>query len=136
MRQLARPLSLVVLVLVFVAQAPPAGASNTWSDTDPVVVIATPGGHLWPVYVDNGTDGVQHLPAAQVAKMTYSVKSVASGRETMVTLTSTVPCDVLGTGWGTRAIPSSGAFATGTIYAQAYGTCGQPMTTQFTLPLP
>jgi hypothetical protein len=136
MRQLARPLSLVVLLLGLLALAPPASASNTWSDTDPVVIITTPGGHMVSVYVDNGTDGVQHLPAAQAARMTYTVKSVASGRASMVTLTSTVPCDALGTGWASRTIPSSGAFATGVVYGQAYGVCDQPMTVQFTLAVP
>jgi hypothetical protein len=36
----------------------------------------------------------------------------------------------------TRGIVSSGAFATGLIYASVYGTCGQAMTVQFTLALP
>jgi hypothetical protein len=135
MRQMARPLSLVVLLLVLAAQAPFASASNTWSDTDPVVVIATPGGHLVSVYVDNGTDGTEHLPAAQLAKMTYTVNSVTAGGATMVTLTSTVPCDATGTGWATRAIPSSAPFATGTVYGVVYATCGQPMTVKFKLPV-
>jgi hypothetical protein len=131
MRHLARPLSLAVLLLVLVAQALPAAASNTWSDTDPVVLITTPAGHVVTVYVDNGTDGVQHLPAAQLAKMTYTVKRVGNG--TMVTLTSTVPCDDLGTVYATRAIASTRAFATGLIYGSVYGMCGQPMTQQFTM---
>jgi hypothetical protein len=134
MRHLARPLSLVVLVLVLAAQTPLASASNTWSDTDPVVVVATPGGHLVSVYVDNGTNPADHLAAAQLAQMTYTVKAVNSGDATMVTLTSTVPCDASGSGWETRAIPSSAPFATGTVYGQVLGTCGQPMTVQFKLP--
>jgi hypothetical protein len=136
MRHLARPLSLVLLLLVLAAQALPASAANTWSDTDPVVVIATPGGHLVSVYVDNGTNPADHLAAAQAAQMTYTVKAVNSGAATMVTLTSTVPCDALGTGWDTRMIPSSAPFATGTVYGQVLGTCGQPMTLQFKLPYP
>lgn len=135
MKHLARPLSYVVLLLVLASQALPASAANTWSDTDPVVVIATPGGHLVSVYVDNGTWGTEHLPAAQLAQMTYTVKVVTSGLATMVTLTSTVPCDALGSDYATRAIPSSVPFATGTIYGQVFGTCGQPMTIQFKVPV-
>jgi hypothetical protein len=134
MRKFARPLSLVLLPLVFVAQALPASAANTWSDTDPVVLITTPGGHVVSVYVDNGTNPADHIAAAQLAQMTYSVKSTNSGDATMVTLTSTVPCDASGSGWETRVIPSSAPFATGTVYGQALGTCGQPMTVQFKLP--
>jgi hypothetical protein len=136
MRHLARPLSLVVLLLVLVAQTPLASASNTWSDTDPLVVIATPAGNQVTVYVDNGTYGTEHAAAAQLAWMTYTVKSVAAGRSTMVALTSIVPCDALSTSYATRTIPSSKPFATGTIYGEAYATCGQPMTVTFTLPVP
>jgi hypothetical protein len=136
MRHLARPLSLVLLLLVLFAQALPASASNTWSDTDPVVVISTPGGHLVPVYVNNGVDGAQHLPAAQVARMSYTAKSVQSGDATKVTVTSNVPCDALGSGWATRTRPSTGAFGTGTLYGEAYGVCGQDLTVTFTLPVP
>jgi hypothetical protein len=135
MTHLARPFSLVVLVLALAAQAPPAAASNTWSDTDPVVLITTPGGHQVAVYVDNGTSPAEHLTAAQLAQMSYTVKSLASGATTAVTLTSTVPCDAPGASYATRAIASTGAFATGSVYGQDYGTCGQPMTIKFTLPL-
>ena len=131
MRQLARPLSLVVVLLVLVAHALPASASNSWSDTDPVVVIATPAGHLVSVYVDNSTYGVEHLPAAQAARMTYTVKHVGQG--TMVALTSTVPCDALSDNYPTRFAPSTGPFATGLVYGWSYGVCGQPMTLQFTI---
>jgi hypothetical protein len=134
MRHLARPLSRVVILLVLAAQALPASASNTWSDTDPVVVITTPGGHVVSVYVDNGTNPADHLAAAQIAQMTYTVNSVNSGAATMVTLTSTVPCDALGSGWETRVIPSSAPYATGTVYGQVLGTCGQPMTVKFKIP--
>jgi hypothetical protein len=136
MRQFARPLSLVLLVLVLFAQALPASASNTWSDTDPVVVITTPGGNMVPVYVNNGVDGAQHLPAAQLARMTYTAKSVQSGAATKVTVTSNVPCDAFGTGWATRTRPSTGPFGTGTLYGEAYGLCGQDLSVTFTVPVP
>jgi hypothetical protein len=131
MRQMARPLSLVVVLLVLLAQAVPASASNTWSDTDPVVIITTPGGHMVPVYVNNGAAGAEHLPAAQLARMTYTTKSVGQG--TKVSITSNVPCDALGTGWGSRTRPSTGAFGTGTLYGEAYGVCGQDLIVTFTL---
>ena len=68
--------------------------------------------------------------------MSYSVRSLASGASTMVTLTSIVPCDGTGGTYATRAIASTGAFATGTVYAEVYGTCGQAMTMEFKLPVP
>jgi hypothetical protein len=135
MKHWGRVLASVVL-LVVAAQTLPASAANTWSDTDPLVVIVTPAGNHVPVYVDNGAYGTEHLAAAQSAQMAYAVKPVQSGRATMVTLTSIVPCDALGSSYETRTIPSSGPFATGTIYGQAYATCGQPMTVQFTLSTP
>jgi hypothetical protein len=136
MKHLARPLSLVVLLLVLVANALPASAANSWSDTDPVVVVVTPAGNMWPVYVNNGVDDVKHLPAAQAAKMTYTVKSISAGRSTQVAMTSTVPCDALGSGWDTRELPSTGPFGTGDVYGVAYAKCGQPMTVSFNLQLP
>ena len=133
MRQLARPLSLVALLLMLAVLAPPASAANTWSDTDPVVLITTPSGQQVAVYVDNGTWGTEHLPAAQLAQMTWTVKPVAGG-STKVSFTSTVPCDALSNSYATRWITSTAAFATGQIWGSAYGTCGQPMTAQFTIP--
>ena len=133
MRNLARPLALVLLVLVFVAQALPASAANSWSDTDPVMVITTPGGRTVPVYMNNGVDGAQHLPAAQVARMGYSAKWVQSANAVKVTVTSNVPCDAFGTGWATRLRPSEGAFGTILLYGEAYGVCGQDMTVTFTI---
>jgi hypothetical protein len=131
MRPSGQFLSYIVVLLVLAVLAPPASASNTWSDTDPVVLITTPGGHQVAVYVDNGTSPPEYLAAAQLAQMGYAVKSVQSGRATAVTLTSTVPCD--GTTYLTRMIVSSGAFATGTVYGQDSGTCGQVMSVGFTL---
>jgi hypothetical protein len=134
MKHWGRVLASVVL-LVVAAQALPASAANTWSDTDPLVVIVTPAGNQVPVYVDNGAYGTEHLAAAQAAQMAYAVKPVQSGRATMVTLTSVVPCDPTGT-YPTRAIVSTGPYATGTIYGQDSGTCGQPMSIRFKLQEP
>jgi len=136
MRRWGRTLSYLTFLLVLAAQAGPVSASNSWSDTDPVVVITTPGGHTVTVYVDNGTQGTEHLPAALAAKMSYTVKPVDGGAETAVTLTSVVPCDALSTSYLTREIVSSGAYATGSIYGQDSGTCGQAMSARFKLPLP
>ena len=136
MRPSGQLLSYIVVLLALAVLAPPASASNTWSDTDPVVLITTPGGHQVSVYVDNGTSPPDHLAAAQLAQMGYSDKSVQSGRATAVTLTSTVACDGTGGTYLTRMIVSSGPYATGTIYGQDYGSCGQVMTTGFTIPVP
>jgi hypothetical protein len=136
MRHLARPLSLVVLLLVLVAQAPPASAANTWSDTDPLEVITTPAGNQVPVYVNIGVEGTQHLASAQAASITYAVQPVQAGRATSVTVTVLVTCDGLDSPYRTRTYPSSQPFGAGTLYGTVYAFCGQRMTVQFTLQTP
>jgi hypothetical protein len=88
------------------------------------------------VYVETGTDGIEHLAAAQAAAIAYTVKSIGADSSTMVTLTVMVPCDVFGCRFRTRAIPSTGPLASGAIYGLAYGISGQPMIVQFKLPVP
>ena len=136
MKRWGRVLSYVGLFLLVATQAPPAAASNTWSDTDPLVVVVTPAGNKVGVYVTNGVLGTEHLAAAQAALMAYTVKTVQAGRGTKVTLTVIVPDDVFGSGFDTRTRPSSGPLATGTLYGTAYGISGQAMIVEFTLPLP
>ena len=136
MRHLARPLSLVVLLLVLVAEAPPASASNTWSDTDPVIVVVTPAGNMVTVYVNVGVQGAEHLPSAQAASMKYSVKRVQAGQATSVTVSVLVTCDGLGSPYPTRIYPSSAPFGTGIPYGSDYGYCGQSMVETFTVTVP
>jgi hypothetical protein len=118
-----------------VVSPPPGLASNTWSDTDPILVIVTPGGHQVPLYVNNGVFGAQHLASAQVAKMAYTVQRASNGTSTKVVLTVTIPNDTFGSGYPTRTIPSTGAFGTGLVYGITYGTSGTVMKVTFFLPV-
>jgi hypothetical protein len=136
MRRWEQGLSCLALLLLLAAQAPPASAANTWSDTDPILVIITPAGNAVSIYVDNRALGTEHLAAAQAAKMSYTVNAVSSGLDTMVALTSVVPCDAFSSNFNTGVIASTGAFATGTVFGATYATCGHAMTVQFKLGKP
>ena len=120
MTRWGRILPQFVLLLLVAALAPPASASNTWSDTDPIVVVMTPAGNSVSIYVDNAALGTEHLPAAQAAQMTYSVKPVNSGTSTMVALTSVVPCDAFSSNFQTRLTPSTMPYGTGTVFGVTY----------------
>jgi hypothetical protein len=125
----------ILALLLGAALAPPALASNSWSDTDPRLVIVTPAGHRLPVHLTIGVLGVEHLPAARAAVVGYTVQPSASGTATAVALTVTVPNDSLSPHFQTRTIVSSERFGAGVVYGQAYGSSGHPMQVSFTLPV-
>ena len=134
-----RRLLIVAALLLGILAMPAGAAAAEWCDTDPLVLITTPGGNIVPVYVLVSAAGIEHLPAVQVASILYTTVAVAAragGQATRVTLTVTVPDDAFATGFPTRATASSGPLASGTVYDQTYGTSGRPMTLRFTPPLP
>ncbi len=130
---------LVALILLagLLGPAPPVRAAE-WCDTDPLLVITTPGGHVVPVFILVGALGLAHLPAAQAASLlaTSAAEGTAGGRATRVTVTVVVPDDPFGGGFPTRAAASTGPLGTGTVHATAEGTSGAPMTLRFTLDIP
>ncbi len=113
-----------------------ANASDGWCDTDPLLVITTPSGVPVPVYVDTGALGAEHLAAAQTAQMGYTAASVANGSATNVKVTVMVAPDAFSSSFATRSAVSTGAFRTGTIYAETTGYSGQLMKMEFVLPVP
>lgn len=129
-------LALLVSFAALVAVTPTANAAEEWCDTDPLVLIQTPGGALVAVYVTNGALGVEHLPAAQAATIGYSARPSANGRDTLVEMTVLVPDDLFGSGFPTRSTVSTGPLATGDIYATASGQSGTVMTMTFKLGVP
>lgn len=129
-------LSILVALLLLAGLVPVAAASDGWCDTDPVLVITTPGGSQVPVYVNTGVMGAEHLPAAQTADISYTATSVAHGRTTKVQVMVVVPADALSSSFQTRSGVSTGAFQTGTVYAQTTGYSAQTMTMQFLLSTP
>lgn len=129
-------LTLMTLVMLLTAFTPVARAGEEWCDTDPLVVIETPGGALVPVYVTNGALGLEHLAAAQTATITTSVKSVENGRATQVKVEVLVPDDLFGSHFATRSVVSSGPLGTGTVFATTSGYSGEVMKMTFTLDVP
>jgi len=128
--------SLLAALLLSTVLAPPAIAADEWCDTDPLLVIRTPGGSLVPVYVNTGARGVEHLVAAQTARLAYSASTIPGTTATKVKLTVLVSPDVFGSSFETRAGVSTGPFQTGTVFATGSGHSGDPMNLQFALPIP
>ena len=110
-----------------------AFADETWCDTDPVQLVITNGGNIVPVFVTNGARSPLYLPQLVLARITHTVKSVENGRTTLVTVSVTVPNDLLGRTFATRSIVSSGPLGLLKVYATTTGTSGSPMTMQFKL---
>ena len=119
------------------ARAPAvAQAGEQWCETDPLVVITTPGGALVPVCVTNGAAGLEHLLLVQLAEMSYTAARVDGTKATLVKLLVTVP-----TGWGgqrfaTSSVVSTGPFKTGMVLGAATGQSGKPMRIEFKLGTP
>lgn len=133
-----RRLMLAVLItasLLFVLFPPPVAAAE-WCDTDPLVLIQTPGGMLVPVFVTSGALGIEHQSAVLLVHMDYSTEAVEGGTATLVHLDVIVPDDLLDKHFPTRTVASTGPLATGTIYARASGYSGQAMTLTFKLNVP
>lgn len=132
---------LVVLVLLaaLLGSAAPTRAGAEWCDTDPLLLITTPGGHVVPIFILLSVQGLEHLPAAQAASLlaiSDTTRTTAGGRATRVIVTVTVPDDPFGRGFPVRAVASTGPLGTGTIHATAEGTSGVPLDLRFTLDIP
>ena len=126
----------IVAVLLLCAVVPGAVAGGKWCDTDPLVLVETPGGALVPVYVTSGALGTEHLGAVLLAAISYTVKPTDSGRATLVQMDVVVPDDAFGSHFETRVTASTGPLATGTIYDTTYGYSGEVMRLVFKLDLP
>ncbi len=129
-------MSLLVGLLLSAGVTSGASASDEWCDTDPVLIITTPSGLHVPVYVDGGALGAEHLVAAQTAQMSYTAAPMANGSATNVKVTVMVSPDAFSSSFATRSAVSTGAFRTGTVYAETTGYSGQLMKMEFVLPTP
>jgi len=129
-------LLLLVLPLAQAVQAPVAFASDGWCDTDPILVIRTPAGHLVPVYVTVGAQSLLLAPNTLLGSLVLGYTAVPTNdkKATQVTVVVNVPPSLLAYSFATRSMVSSGAFGTGTLYAQASGTSGVQTTLLFKLP--
>ena len=111
-------------------------AGAQWCDTDPLVLIETPGGATVPVYVTNGALGTEHLPAVLLAAMTYTASPTDGGSATLVKLDVVVPDDEFASHFPTRSVASTSPMATGAIYASTTGYSGEVMRLVFKLDVP
>lgn len=109
-------------------------AGDDWCETDPLVVIRTPAGHLVPVYYVSGALGLEH--AATLLRATKAYTTASAGSKTLVTVRVTVPDDAFGTAFPTRLTVSEGPLGTLTVYDRTTGTSGSPMTARFFLNVP
>jgi hypothetical protein len=128
----------LVLLLIEAVHAPFALASDGWCDTDPILVVRTPAGRLVPVYVTVGAKSLLLTPNTLLGSLVldYTAVPTSNGKATQVTAVVNVPASLLTDSFATRSIVSSGALATGTLYAQASGVSGTPITLVFELPSP
>jgi hypothetical protein len=137
MKRFRAVLTAMVMALFLMGTAAPAAlASDDWCDTDPLVVIKTPAGNLVPVFNTVGAKGLQHQPAILLARVSYTTQRGGDGRSTVVNLNVTVPDDLIGSGFPTRAKISTGPMGTLKVLATATGTSGKAMPMQFTLDVP
>jgi hypothetical protein len=84
-----------------------------------------------PIFVTNAALGLEHLPAVQLATISYTAKS--AGTSTLVKLTVTVPDDLFDSHFASRTTASMGPLATGSVLASASGFSGAAMNMQFML---
>jgi hypothetical protein len=112
-----------------------AQANDEWCDTDPVMLINTPGGATVQVYYLTGVQTTTAIGNGLLATLSagYTVTPAQGG--TQVTLSVTVPNGLGGASFPTRVQVSSEVWGTGTIYGTASGTSGAPMTVRFFLPV-
>jgi hypothetical protein len=127
-----------VWLLIEAVHAPIALASDGWCDTDPILVIRTPAGRLVPVYVTVGAQSLLLTPNTLLGSLVldYTAVPTSDGKATQVTAVVKVPASLLTGSFATRSIVSSGALATGKLYARVSGVSGTPTTLVFELPSP
>jgi hypothetical protein len=116
--------------------APAAAAEGDWCDDDPVVLIVTPKGNLVPLFNTMGVKGLLNAPQILLAKVTYTTKSVNSGRSTQVDMKVTIPKSLLLGGFDTRTKISTGPLGTLQILDTASGYSGSAMSVSFVINVP
>jgi hypothetical protein len=116
--------------------APRASASEQWCETDPLVVVITPGGSVAPLYVTNSAWGLEHLAAVQTARISFTAIATEGGLATVVVLEVLVPEDPFAEHFETRSVVSTGPLKSGSILASAAGFSGQAMHMEFKLDMP
>lgn len=109
-----------------------AGAWATYCDWDPLVLIATPGGHIVPVYDSVWTASPLDLGLPLESYEVSRVYDSAGKPHTAVDMTIFVPTGLL-LRYTHRDMVTSGLLGTGYVYAEKYGTSGTPNHLKFVL---
>lgn len=125
----------VVALLGVGAMAPAAGAYDEWCESDPAVVVRTPGGNTVVVHVTNAALGTEHVAALRAASISSTVQA-GTGAGTDVEIEVTVPDDAVATGFATRTTASTLPWGAGTVLATDTGKSGQVMKLRFSLDVP
>ena len=112
---------------------PVASAGDEWCESDPLVLVQTPGGHVVPVHVTNYAQGREHQAAVDAACIETHAEATNGGRATLVTILVIVPGDGSSSTFRTRSVTSSGLSGTGTVYATASGHSSKAMLMRFVL---
>jgi hypothetical protein len=132
---LRRALAASALGLALVLRAAPTAlAGETWCDTDPPVVIKTPGGETRVVYVVMAGPA-EHLVDLLRAGTAYQVRPVQAGAATRVELDVTV-ADPVGEAYAVRSEVWTGPLGTGERLSSRTGQAGDAMHHVFTLNVP
>jgi hypothetical protein len=112
-------ISTVLALALWAPLAPAIQASEDWCSSDPVEVIITSGNFIVPVYVTNSALGVEHLPSASAAQISYTASTTGNG--TLVKMTVVVPNDAFGSNYPTASLVSLGPDGTSVVLAQTTG---------------
>ena len=122
------------LALGLLAASPgSAAASTTWCTWDPLVLIATPGGHLVAVYDSVWTPSLLNL-GLPLESYTTSRAYDSEGRAvTAVDMAIWTPTGLLFS-YPTMDEVTTGLLGGGALLARGYGTSGKTLHLKFTIP--
>lgn len=127
-------LSILMALLCLGALVPVASADYEWEcDTDPTVVISTPGGNTVVVHVTDSAQDSVHLAALRAVAISYTTQAVTGQPATDVEIQVTVPDDQYETNFPVRSVASTQPFRAGTVLASADGKSGQTLKLRFRL---
>ena len=122
------------LALGLIAASPgTAGAFVVYCDWDPVVPVVTPAGNLVLVYDSAWTSSPLSLAVPLAGYTTRRTHDAAGNPQTEVDMTITVPTGLL-LHYSTMDEVTTGLLGSGRLLARAYGTSGQAVHLEFTLP--
>lgn len=130
-------LAIAAALFVFALAITPTSAAE-WCEHDPLVILTTPQGRTIEVYVTTYAQGAQYAVNLDRASITYvaTPKRVDGVRGTRFDLVVLVPEGPNDPHFKTKAVVSSGEYATGTIYDADEGRSDRPMRLTFEVAAP